>query len=101
MATRTDCLKALALHEEALSKLKNVVGLGLVETEREQTDDGSPRVELAVAVYVRRKVPPGELAPRQRIPAFLVVPSAGGEREVAVRVLEQGSVELEDPLFGG
>ena len=53
MATQRQAELALDLHEDDLSRRKNVVGLGIVPV-----DDDKPQGKLAVAVYVKKKCPP-------------------------------------------
>ncbi len=79
--------RALELHEERLSALPNVVGLGIVS---EPDHDRS-----AVAVYVTEKVPLGELKPAERIPKRLSAKVGRRRRWVPVSVIEQGIVKLE------
>lgn len=86
MAREADCLKALDKHESALAGRKNVVGLGVVPV-----NDDPLSEDLAVAVYVERKVPESELSPEDLVPKFLVVDSSS----VPTRVIEQGAVTLE------
>jgi hypothetical protein len=85
MANRATCLRALAEHEDELSQLPHVVGLGVVPL-----DDDKPRGDLAVGVYVANRVPDDV------IPSKLEVKDRNGHGiEVPVRVIEQGPVELE------
>lgn len=94
MATEAQCERALEANEDRLGSLPNVVGLGIVqEDEDDPTSHG-----LAVAVYVTKKVPKGELKPEERVPPTLIIPSryeGDRSRQVPVRVIEQGEVELE------
>lgn len=94
MATEAQCELALEANEDRLGSLPNVVGLGIVP---EDDDDPASR-RLAVAVYVTKKVPKGDLKPEERIPPSLSIPSPHKNRQsrrVPVRVIEQGEVELE------
>jgi hypothetical protein len=86
MASSTLCKKALDRHEDRLSALPNVVGLGI--------DESGPG-KSAVAVYVEKKLPPSQLGPGERVPKRLYVVSGGTRRAVPVRVIEQGPVSLE------
>lgn len=79
--------KALEHHEERLSTLPNVVGLGIVDK------PGSKG--LAVGVYVSKKVPLEDLKRADRIPKRLFTQYAQRRRWVPVSVIEQGIVELE------
>lgn len=91
MSSERQCLRALALHEKKLAALPNVQGLGVVAVKGQSAESD----DLAVAVYVDRKVPLDELAPEERIPETLDVPEGGTVRKVPVRVIEQGPVGLE------
>jgi hypothetical protein len=90
MASRSQCRKALQLHETSLSGRKNVVGLGIVPLDEEANDK-----QLAVAVYVAKKVPLEKLKRDQIVPETLAVPGRDGVIEVPTKVIEQGPVELE------
>lgn len=57
MATQKQCEIALEQFADALSRLKNVVGLGVV-----QADDEGNRRNCAVGVYVKKKVPIAKLS---------------------------------------
>ena len=91
MSSEEQCTRALELHDGKLSALANVQGLGIVAEEGETVDGGN----LAVAVYVEKKVPVEELAPEHRIPATLEIPDDDGFHQVSVRVIEQGPVWAE------
>ncbi len=93
MATERQCLKALTVHEESLSRRANVVGLGIISTVAAE----SSTEDLAVAVYVEKKVALEELAEEDRIPETLEVEEDQGPRQIPVRIIEQGPVELEEP----
>ena len=81
------------LHEERLSSLENVVGLGIV-AEDEETSSSR---DCAVAVYVEKKVPSDELAPSERVPKWIEVPGRGKTKHrIQTRVIEQGEVKLEE-----
>ena len=85
------CEKALEENEERLSRLPNVVGLGIV-ARHEDEPDGK---QLAVGVYVTRKQPAEALRRADRIPSRLRVETGETYRLVPVRVIEQGDVALE------
>jgi len=85
------CLQALDQHQEKLSSLPNVQGMGVVAAKGEAADSD----ELAVAVYVQEKRPLDSLAPADRIPETLEVRDGDRVRLVPVRVIEQGPVGLE------
>lgn len=93
MATQAQVQKALDLFEGQLSGLKNVVGLGIVEAE----DDThrSAGKGLAVAVYVKKKLPEGKLPAKDRVPPVLALPVRGKMVEIPTRVIEQGEFSLE------
>ncbi len=93
MATEAQCKKALDLYEDQLSQLENVVGLGIVPAD--ESLEGSGTRDLAVAVYVKKKVSPRQLAPGEAVPPVLEVPRRGGTVNVPTRVIEQGEVTLE------
>lgn len=92
MATEKDCEQVLAKHEVALFNRPGVVGLGIVSAD--ESMPGSD--QLAVAVYVQTKLPLEDLAEEHVIPETLELELPGGSREVPVRVIEQGPVELEE-----
>ncbi len=89
MATLAQCKRALDLHEDELSKNKNVVGLGIVPLDEE--DSG----ECAVAVYIEK---PFRGRTRQ-IPDSLTIPFKKSEIEVPTRLIVQGPVSLEHESF--
>jgi hypothetical protein len=92
MATQAQCQKALDLFEGQLSRLKNVVGLGIVEAEDDTPKSGK---DLAVAVYVKKKLPEGKLPAKDRVPPVLTLPVHGKVVEVPTRVIEEGEFSLE------
>lgn len=85
MAARGVVVKALDQHEDALAKLPNVVGLGVVDA------GGAP----AVGVYVVKKVPEDALPAGAAVPKSLVVKAGGKTVRVPTRVIEQGAVTKE------
>lgn len=88
MSSEEQCVRALELHEEKLLALANVQGLGIVAEEGQAADSDN----LAVAVYVEKKLPVERLAPEHRIPETLEVPDGDDVQQVSVRVIEQGPV---------
>ena len=88
MSSEEQCVRALELHEEKLLALVNVQGLGIVAEEGQAADSDN----LAVAVYVEKKLPVERLAPEHRIPETLEVPDGDDVQQVSVRVIEQGPV---------
>jgi hypothetical protein len=93
MATEAQCKRALDLFEEDLSARKNVVGLGIVPATDEAGKGGKP--QMAVAVYVTKKVPENKLAAKDLVPKTLQVRTARGEVTVPTRVIEEGEFKLE------
>jgi hypothetical protein len=90
MAKIEQVRKALDLFGGKLSRLKNVVGLGRVPSDKKSGD-------WELAVYVARKVPPGELAAADLVPKTLEVPGRGQSHPVTTQVIEKGPVSLETP----
>ena len=93
MATRAECQQALAAYENDLARRRNVVGLGVVSCSPAMRA-GCPD-ELAVAVYVSRKVPADQLNQEDVLPCILRVRHRGQEVEVPVRVIEQGVISFD------
>lgn len=91
MPSEKQCLRALDAHEEKLSALPNVQGLGVVAAGGAGKAGGG----LAVAVYVDKKRPLEELAPEERIPETLDLKDGDRVRKIPVKVIEQGPVGLE------
>ncbi|MFH1469914.1 MAG: hypothetical protein ABIO70_36355 [Pseudomonadota bacterium] len=79
-------LAALDRHEGRLVRLAHVVALGVVPL-----DEARPEAELAVAVYVDRKLPASSLPPGELVPPLLEVEVEGQPRAVRTRVLEAGA----------
>ena len=90
MAKAAQVLKALDLFSGDLSRLKNVVGLGRVPSATKSGD-------WDLAVYVDRKMPPGELAAADLVPKTLQIPGRGQTHDVTTQVIEKGPVSLEAP----
>ncbi len=90
MATRAECKHALAVFEEDLVRRRNVVGFGIVPVNWVVN-----RNDLAVAVYVRRKVAEEQLSQDDLIPRLLQVTYRGHDIEVPVIVIEQGTISLD------
>lgn len=91
MATRNHVRRAIELYQEQLAGYPNVTGIGVVPLK----DHPEGPADLAVAVYVTRKVPSDELEPEERIPSMLEIPSRDGSRSVPTRVIATGDFELE------
>lgn len=94
MATQLQAERALDLFEAELSARKNVVGLGIVPADDDEM--GTGKKGLAVAVYVKKKVPASRLAQKDLVPETLSVPERTGEVQVPTRVIEQGEVRAEE-----
>ena len=95
MATEKECQEALDKHENQLSSLPNVVGLGVV-AEDDSVDEPSAD-KLAVGVYVRQKLPKEALKRKEMVPAKLEIPKGKKKIKIKTRVIEQGEVTLEEP----
>jgi hypothetical protein len=94
MASKKQCEQALDRYAEEISRLKNVVGLGIVP-ENEKGD----RSEYALAVYVAKKLPTTALAVGELVPETVELPGRGNAtHQIKTRVIEQGVVELEAGL---
>ncbi|HSS76475.1 MAG TPA: hypothetical protein VLV54_06980 [Thermoanaerobaculia bacterium] len=90
MATVEHVRKALDLFAGELSRMKNVVGLGRVPSDKKSGD-------WELAVYVAQKVPPEQLAAADLVPKTLEVPGRGQSHPVNTQVIEQGPISLETP----
>ncbi len=84
MATAAQAKRALALFETELCRNENVVGLGIVPA------DESSGKEMAVAVYVKKKLPLNQLRADKVVPKELTVPARGGPLSVPTRVIDAG-----------
>jgi hypothetical protein len=93
-ATAKQCNQALDQYEQELGRRKNVVGLGIVPAEEDGESSG--RQKMAVAVYVKKKLPEDRLAAKDVIPPTLEVRSGKRVVRVPTRVIEQGKVRLEE-----
>jgi hypothetical protein len=92
MSSRSHVQRAIELYEEELARYPNVTGIGVVPV----TDDSEGPTDLAVAVYVTRKVPRDQLKADERIPPSLEIPSRDGSQKVPTRVIATGEFTLED-----
>ncbi len=92
MASRNHVQRAIELYEEELARYPNVTGIGVVPV----TDGTDSPADLAVAVYVTKKVPRDELNAGDRIPRTLEIPSRDGAQNVPTRVIATGEFALED-----
>ncbi len=112
MPTKRQCKRALEVHEDELSGLDDVVGLGVIRLDAMKTGTENN----AVAVYVRAesrakrggakaKAPKtkssdsrsiGKQPATRKIPKFLMIEGRGKSQiKVPVKIIEQGEVELE------
>ena len=92
MASRNHVQRAIELYEEELARYPNVTGIGVVPV----TDEIEGPADLAVAVYVTRKVPRDQLKADERIPPLLEIPSRDGSQNVPTRVIATGEFTFED-----
>jgi hypothetical protein len=92
MASRDHVQRAIELYQEELARYPNVTGIGVVPA----ADDTESPVDLAVAVYVTRKVPRDQLKVGERIPPSLEIPSRDGSQNVPTRIIATGEFALED-----
>ena len=90
MATAAQARRALDFFEQELTTRRNVVGLGIVPA-----DEASPGKEMAVAVYVKKKLSLEKLRGREIIPKELCLPGRGGAVSIPTRVIEEGEIALE------
>ncbi len=87
MANEDDARRVLDEHADRLTRLPNVVGVGLVEASEE--GEGG---ESAVAVYVSSKVPEAQLKPSEVVPRTLTATVRGARVNVPTRVIEVGDI---------
>ncbi len=90
MAMRAECQRVLARYQNLLSQRRNVVGLGIVSCNRVLRLTRPD--ELAVAVYVSRKIPLDQHSQDDVVPHVLLVRDGGPAIEVPVKVIEQGTI---------
>lgn len=91
MPTKRQCKRALELHEESLSKLKAVVGLGIVKV-KDAAQRGKQVAENAVAVYVKKLSSKESAA----LPKYVEINGRGKSKiKVPLQLIEQGEVSLE------
>jgi hypothetical protein len=84
-----DIQEVLDKHQDELTSLPNVVGVGVVSPEN---DDPS---HAAIAVYVSRKVPKEALSASSIVPSKLTATIHGVSVEVPTRVIEVGDIKLQ------
>ncbi|HEX2403734.1 MAG TPA: hypothetical protein VHM29_03445 [Acidimicrobiia bacterium] len=92
MASRSHVERAIEQYQEELARYPNVTGIGVVPV----ADDSDRPTDLAVAVYVTKKVPRDQLKAGERIPPTLEIESRDGSRTVPTRVIATGEFVLED-----
>lgn len=92
MASRSHVERAIEQYQEELGRYPNVTGIGVVPV----SDDSEGPTDLAVAVYVTKKVPRDQLRAGERIPPSLEITSRDGSRSVPTRVIATGEFALED-----
>lgn len=93
MASRTQCTRALELFEDRLSRLDNVVGLGVVPAREGRS--GAAGRDMALAVYVNKKLPIDQLAPDDVVPPVLKIRGRGKDVHVSTRIIEIGNISFE------
>ena len=86
MATSKQAMAALNAYGDSLTRLQNVVGIGIVAV-----CDDRPE-EQAVGVYVERKVPIEELDLAEVVPSVLVLEPDSLKLKIPTRVIEQGRI---------
>jgi hypothetical protein len=88
VATRAECVAALALYREALLAFRNVTGAEIVPA----TEGADARVatDLVVGIYVSRKIAYDDLDPDDVLPSYLqVIDELKGVYKVPTRVIER------------
>ena len=93
MATIRQCRRALELHEQELSCIETVVGLGVVPAS--ESPRGGGEQDMAVAVYVTRMPRRNEIESGKPIPEKLVVKGRQGAIEIPTRVIQTGEFVAE------
>lgn len=91
MAKQKVCEDALEQYGDELSKLPNVIGLGIVPNEVGDFESE----DLAIAVYIERRVPEDQLQTQDIIPKKIKILSGNVIEEVLTKVIEQGKISLE------
>jgi hypothetical protein len=85
MASEGQIRRILDEHADALTKLPNVVGVGIGQA------DNDPQ-SAVVAVYVRVKVPEAQLKPAEIVPHTLSSIVSGVRVEAPTRVIAVGDI---------
>lgn len=89
MASKAHVLKAMEQFSSQLNQKQNVVGFGVVPM------DGASGKDLALAVYVTKKMPASELKQDDCLPATIPLKVMSRIVDIPIRVIEQGVVNLE------
>ena len=100
-ATEDEARATLDQHEDLLSSLPNVVGMGIVPAGDEGAATASTQAlggsqggsGSAIAVYVQRKVDAGDLDAEQRVPSHLPSVRGGRQKDVPTKVIEVGEIK--------
>jgi hypothetical protein len=87
MTTEDQIKRLLPQVTDRLAGLPNVVGFGI-----QPLNDGDPQGQLAVAVYVRKKLPLAQLAPSDVVPKKIGTTLDGEHVEAPTRVIEVGDI---------
>jgi len=85
MASEGEVRRILDEHADALTKLPNVVGVGI------QQANNDPQ-SAVVAVYVRVKLPEAQLKPSEIVPRMLDSIVSGVRVEAPTRVIAVGNI---------
>ena len=94
MTNEKQAVAALNQYGDEIAALQNVVGIGVVRLSDDNTEDG----EMAVAVYVLKKLPREKLDEAQLIPRVLELNVKQKKILIKTKVIEQGEVELEQSM---
>ena len=89
MITDKQAKEALNTYADSLTRLQNVIGVGIVPMGRGRLSD------QAIGVYVDKKVPIEELDQSEVVPEVLILKLGEFNVEIPTRVIEQGPVEKE------
>lgn len=99
LPTRRQVKRALNIYEESLGQYKNVVGLGIVNQEKD--GEGASVSSPAVAIYVRKDVSENDASFEQVLPKHLEIKIKGGVLQVPTTIIEQSDVSLESAATMG
>jgi hypothetical protein len=87
MTSEEEVRQIVSAYADALTRLPNVVGLGVVAA-----DAANPEATPVIAVYVERKVPEEQLPAGALVPKRLAVTVHGNRVEAPTRVIEVGEI---------